>query len=155
MKKIIIAALLGLSVQVATAQTNVPPAAKDQTAAPQGKGRRNNGTPEDKATAMVKRYTKRLSLTPEQQAKIYDITLATIQEGEALRQEASENRQAKMEKRKAMMEESEAKIKQLLNPDQIKQFDMIKAERIAKMEERMNERRSQGGGVNNDMGGGY
>jgi Spy/CpxP family protein refolding chaperone len=154
MKKFLAIALLGLSIQVAQAQTSVKPetATVTQESNDYQRGNRGNKTPEERAKAQVARLTKKLNLSSEQQNKVYDITYGALKEGEEMRKNAGNDRNVMREKRKAMMADTDIKIKAVLNADQAKKFEQMKAERQARMEEKMNERRHGGGNGQHEMG---
>jgi len=166
MKKFIAIAVLGLSFSLAQAQSKVATPAPAQVTVPAiGTSTDANtqvkpaqkGTVEERATAQVARLTKKLSLTDDQKAKVYNIIYASMKEAEIARETVDADRMAKYEKRKALMEATDIQLKAVLNADQLKKYEQMKADREAKMEERRAQRQNGGGGHQggDGMGGGY
>lgn len=84
-------------------------------------------TPEERATAQSKMLAKKLSLTAEQQKKVYDIDYNRAKKMEEL-QTSTTDRQAKMQQRRALMEDSDKQIETVLNDKQKKDYAAWKAE---------------------------
>jgi periplasmic protein CpxP/Spy len=103
-----------LTVSVCLMLSTISFAQKDST-------NKQHRTPEQRAQQMTQGYTKRLSLTEDQKSKIYNIYLEHLK---------------KMEAVKATMEEIDTQINSILTDEQKKQWEEIKKQRQAKMEER-------------------
>jgi Spy/CpxP family protein refolding chaperone len=166
MKKFIAIAVLGFSVSLAQAQSKMESTAPAQVTVPApGTPAEANtqvkpaqkGTIEERATAQVARLTKKLNLTDDQKAKVYNIIYTSMKEAETAHQAVDADRMAKFEKRKALMEATDNQVKAVLNADQLKKYEQMKADREAKMEERRAQRQNGGGGHQggDGMGGGY
>ncbi|MFI3288832.1 MAG: DUF4890 domain-containing protein [Rikenellaceae bacterium] len=100
------------------------------TAQPQGGGQRQGGqqgTPEEMAKMMVERMAEQLSLTEEQQTKIYDINLEFIES-----RNSDSNERPSREEMEAARKGMTTKIKAVLTDEQATKY----AEIEAKMSER-------------------
>jgi protein CpxP len=77
-------------------------------------------TPEQRADHRTAMLTKKLALSPDQQAKVHQITLAQAQEGQALRAKypAKEQRQAHRQELKAGHAKYQAQLQAVLSADQ-------------------------------------
>lgn len=112
MKKYLIAA--GFAMMIATQASAQGPAMDKKT-------------PEEKATTQSKMLAKKLSLTTEQQKKVYDIDYNKAKKMEDL-QTSSADHQAKMQQRRSLMQESDKQIETVLNDGQKKNYAAWKAE---------------------------
>ncbi len=88
-------------------------------------------TPEQKAELKVERMSKQLSLSPEQTAKLKEISLRQVEEHKVLQAEHKEIH-AKLDKHRI---KSIDEIKAELTPEQREKFEQKMAEREAKREE--------------------
>ncbi len=107
------------------------------TAQPQGGGQRQGGqqgTPEEMAKMMVERMTKQLSLTEDQQTKIYDINLKFMEE-----RNSSGNERPSREEMEAAREGMTVKIKEVLTDEQAAKYE----EQMAKMREQAPRQKQQ------------
>ena len=84
-------------------------------------------TPEERAQKYTTRLSEKLSLTKEQTSKIYDINLTTANQLDALRANRAGNRDFKRTV-KAAQKNRDAQIKTVLNTDQIKKYQTMKAD---------------------------
>ncbi|MBE7177631.1 MAG: hypothetical protein INR69_14580 [Mucilaginibacter polytrichastri] len=115
MKKYVMVFGLMLAVTISASAQRRGPGMKDRT-------------PEERATAMSKQLTKKLSLSAEQEKQVYAINYAQAKKIDLLRKTDGDDRQAKMKERRAMMQESDQKIAAVLNADQKKNYEAWKAE---------------------------
>ncbi|WP_423148209.1 hypothetical protein [Rubrolithibacter danxiaensis] len=84
--------------------------------------------PEERAKKKTEMLTEKLSLTKDQQEKIYAINLEQAKQAEQFRQEAKEARE-KMVDRRALMKKNEDKINSILNDKQKKEYEDMKKQR--------------------------
>jgi|GEM_PF-4161518 len=95
-------------------------------------------TAESRAKRETEAISEKLALSSEQEAKVYQINLATDTQNETVKNDEmltdNEKRAAFEINNKARMEE----IKAVLNPDQVKQFEEADAKRKEKLESRKN-----------------
>lgn len=114
--------------------------AQDNQAPPQqqdGRGRRGMDPDEQ-----LKRLTKTLDLTADQQTQIKPILESQQQQIQALRGDQSMSREDRMAKIKGIREDSRTKIEAALNDTQKQKYEAMEA----RMQERMRDRQ-QGGGA--------
>lgn len=78
---------------------------------------------------MVEHLTKKLDLTPAQQAQVQPIVDQAKPQLQAIHQEA-------MQKAKAVMEQSMAQLRPMLTPDQQQKLDAMRAGHEQKLQER-------------------
>ena len=82
-------------------------------------------TAEERAQKYTNRLTEKLSLTKEQTAKIYDININAANQLDALRADRAENRDFKRAV-KAVQKDRDAKIKEVLEGNQLAQYQKMK-----------------------------
>lgn len=112
-------------------------AVQDQTAPPpQQNGQR--GHRQMDPNRQVKRLTKRLNLTEDQQKQLLPILTDQQQQVEGLRSDASLAPQDKREKMRSIHEDTTNKIKGILTDSQKQTYDQMQQQ----MRERMQQRRS-------------
>ena len=101
----------------------------------QNRGKRpaNPPTSEEMATRMTERMTKVLDLSDEQQKAVYQMNLDQINAMQAQRKENFEKKQGEMDARreemKARREARDAKLKELLTPDQYTKWKEMEQQR--------------------------
>jgi protein CpxP len=83
-------------------------------------GQAQHKTPEQRADHHTAMLTKKLALSPDQQAKVHQILLAQAQEGQALQAKypAKEQRQARHQEMKAGRAKYQAQLQGVLSADQ-------------------------------------
>lgn len=86
-------------------------------------------TPEQKAETNTARLQKELALTADQKQKVYTLELEKFKQTEEWHKKSHEDRKAQKEQYKALKDASDAKLDQVLTPDQKKKLDSIKAEK--------------------------
>lgn len=86
-------------------------------------------TPEQKAETNTARLQKELALTADQKQKVYALELDKFKQTEEWHKKSHEDRKAQKEQHKALKDASDAKLDQVLTPDQKKKLDAIKTER--------------------------
>ncbi|WP_442588509.1 DUF5969 family protein [Pedobacter sp. AW31-3R] len=99
-------------------------------------GKRNMGTPEERAAKMTARLTEKLSLTADQQTKIKAVFLDQQAQMEKTRAEQTQDRSAMRGKMMEMMKESDSKINAVLTEEQKKSYEAYKEERKSEMKNR-------------------
>jgi len=118
MKKILTLSILLVSSIISFAQ-------KDSTKAKR--------TPEERAQQMTQALSKRLSLSEEQQSKIYAIHLENLQKMEAAKENKVKGEKGSM---RTVLDDLNAQVNKVLTEEQRKLLEEQKKERLAKMEER-------------------
>jgi Spy/CpxP family protein refolding chaperone len=98
--------------------------------------RRGKLTPEERAQKKTELLSKKLSLSKEQQDKVYAINLQEAKKIKEFRSEASKERTENMDERKAFFKENEDRLEQVLNAEQKKIYEQMKKERLEKMKDR-------------------
>jgi periplasmic protein CpxP/Spy len=127
--------------------TPPPPPQSNGQASPgmgRGMGRRSMETVDDQ----IKRLTKKLNLSDDQQAKLKPILEDQHKQMEAIHNDSSLSQQDRFSKMQDLRQSSDTQIKSVLNDDQQKNFDKMRAEQ----QERMKQWR--GGGNAPPAGGG-
>lgn len=89
-------------------------------------------TAEQKAAKQTEKMSEKLLLSPEQKAKVAEINLAIVQKNEAVRNDANLSPETKKESIKGNNEARAQMIKALLNPEQLKKFEEMEANREEK-----------------------
>ena len=84
-------------------------------------------TAEERANHMTELLEKKLNLTADQRAKVYDLQLNQTKKIEKMRAERSEEMKDRMEKHKEMIADNDKKLEKILNADQIKNYRESKA----------------------------
>lgn len=90
---------------------------------------KNAGTPEQRAERQTSRMEQTLQLSAEQKQSIYSANLDAARKMEPYVSNMKENRQAIREIQQA----KDAQYKNVLNADQYRQYEQMKAERRSKM----------------------
>ncbi len=104
-------------------------------------------TAEERATAQTNSLEKKLSLTVDQKAKIYDINLAAVKKNDELRAQKQAQTGKKEEIKNARIENEknrDANIKALLDADQNVKYEEMKAAQKERMRARK-ENKGKGG----------
>lgn len=108
---------------------------------PPGKGPRM--APEKMAERRTDHLKKALKLTDEQVGKIQPIILKGAQEGRKIFEEKKGDRKAVAEAMKTNMDATDKEISAVLTADQQKKFEKMRGKMMAKMEERMKNRKER------------
>ena len=112
-----------------------PPAAQgDQQPGP-GMGRNMGRRPMMSVDDQVKHLTKKLKLSDEQQTKLKPILEDQRKQMGQLREDSSMSRQDKFSKMQEIRQNSDTQIKSVLNEDQQKNFDKMRAEQQDRMKQ--------------------
>ncbi|MFA6946588.1 MAG: hypothetical protein WC220_11870 [Pedobacter sp.] len=85
-------------------------------------------TVEERAKMSADALEKRLGLSQEQKDKIYALHLERAEKMDKIQKSEMEHRKEQMEKRKEIMEETEKKMSKILNNEQQKKLDEMKAD---------------------------
>jgi protein CpxP len=144
----VMAAMLSLGVATFAQddQNGPPPAPPDQQSgqpSEQGMGRHMGGRRMPSVDDQIKHLTKKLNLSADQQTKLKPILEDQRKQMEAIRDDSSLSRQDRFSKMQALRESSDADIKGVLNEEQQKNFDKMRAEQ----HERMKNWHKDGGGA--------
>jgi protein CpxP len=125
-----LAALLSLGVAAFAQDQSAPPPppASDQPSGQPGAGRHMGGRPMMSVDDQVKHLSKKLNLSSDQQAKLKPILEDQRTQMEAAHNDASLSKQDRMSKMQDLRKSSDEQIKAVLNPDQQKNFDKMRAE---------------------------
>jgi protein CpxP len=93
-------------------------------------------TPEERAKMRADALAKRLNLSADQKAKVYDLNLERAREIEKLRNSQNASKKDQMEKFRAFNEETEQKLNSILTVEQQKSYQQIKNEARDRMQQR-------------------
>jgi len=104
-------------------------------------GNRQRRTPEERAKNQVEMMAP-LKLSDEQQKQVYDFNVK-MQAGEAPTE--GDTRETRMARGKENQAKRAEAYKQILTPEQYKQFEAMQAERRERFKERMNDRQNNSG----------
>lgn len=91
---------------------------------------------DEKSDKMLARLTKQLNLNESQQKQAKEIFLTSESQLKALKGNMDEDKKAKHEQRKAILQKADASFLAILNADQAKKYNEMKAERKEKREEK-------------------
>lgn len=89
-------------------------------------------TPEELAAKQTERMSEKLLLSPDQKAKVAEINLTIVQKNEAVRNDQNLSPETKKESVKGNNEARVQMIKAILNPEQLKKFEEMEANREEK-----------------------
>ena len=106
-----------------------------------GSGQMAGATPEQVVALM----TAKLSLTDDQRAKITPVIADRQQKIQALKADTSERPMQRAKKAKEILAESDKKIKAVLTPDQVTQYDALEQQMKDRAQAKRNGGRSSGG----------
>ena len=135
-KMLVLLTAFALTLTAATAQTTPP--AQPQRATQE----RPQASPELRADRLTQRLTQQLSLSPDQAAKVREITLAQTREDQALRGKyAVGPRKGAGPEMRALAAKYDAQLKAVLNADQLAQYGQLRAAQTGKRQEKMQARR--------------
>lgn len=142
-----LSAFFGLSVAMAA------PQAQDQQA--QDQPAQNQSTQNQSAhrqamdpNRQLKRLTKRLNLTSDQQNQILPILTNRQQAMESIRSDSSVAPQDRHEKMRAVREDSDAKIRAVLTDSQKQTYDQMQQQMREREQQRREQRQNSGQGAN-------
>jgi protein CpxP len=99
----------------------------------QGMGKGMGRRPMESVDEQVKHLTKKLNLSDDQQAKLKPILEDQHKQMEAIHNDSSLSREDRFSKMQALRESSDAQIKGLLNDEQQKNFDKMRADQQDRM----------------------
>jgi protein CpxP len=85
-----------------------------------------SSTPEQRAERITNWMNKKLTLTADQKAKVYDINLKYAKLNQETRTNDADNKKAMRQELKASEKEREDEFKAILTPDQFKSFQAAK-----------------------------
>jgi protein CpxP len=144
----VIAAMLSLGVAAFAQndQNGPPPAPPDQQSgqpSEQGMGRHMGGRRMPSVDDQIKHLTKKLNLSADQQTKLKPILEDQRKQMEAVHNDSSLSREDRFSKMQALRQSSDADIKGVLNEEQQKNFDKMRAEQ----HDRMKNWHKDGGGA--------
>lgn len=91
-------------------------------------------TPEERAKMQTEKLTEKLLLSEDQINKVYEINLGVDRQNELLREDASLTSDVKKEGLSANNEARKGKIKQVLNPEQLKKYESMEAKKAERIE---------------------
>jgi protein CpxP len=135
---VVMAAMLSLGVAAFTQddQNGPPPAPADQQSgqpSDQGMERHMGGRRMPSVDDQIKHLTKKLNLSADQQTKLKPILEDQRKQMEAVHNDSSLSRQDRFSKMQALRQSSDADIKGVLNEEQQKNFDKMRAEQHDRM----------------------
>ncbi len=111
--------------------------------AQRGDGRKMKASPEKRTEMRLKQLEKKLGLTADQRSKLQPSLLALEKERESLTSDAENVRARKIE----LMKKADQTILEVLTAEQKVTYEKLKAERKAKMRERMEDRMLENEGM--------
>jgi len=94
-------------------------------------------TPEERATAQTEKMSEKLLLSPEQKTQVYDINLAIDQKNESVRNDKNMSEETKKASLKGNSDARKDMIKAILNPEQLKKFEEIEANRDTRYQKKV------------------
>ena len=94
---------------------------------------RQKRTVEERANLMTESMAKKLNLSADQKAKVYQLNLDRARQMEKFRTENEKERKDKFEKQKQMRADNDKKMEKILNADQLKIYHEMKATNRQKM----------------------
>lgn len=92
-------------------------------------GSKSKLTPEQKAEKTAGKLQKELSLTPDQQKKVYAIELDKFKKSEEWHKQSKDARKTMKDKHEEAKKASDTKLDQVLTPEQKKKLETLKAEK--------------------------
>ena len=101
----------------------------------QGMGRGMGHRPMESVDDQIKHLTKKLKLSDDQQAKLKPILEDQRKQMEAIHNDSSLSREDRFSKMQALRQSSDAQIKSVLNEEQQKNFDKMRAEQHDRMKQ--------------------
>jgi protein CpxP len=127
---------LGVAAFAQDDQNGPPPAPPDQQSgqpSEQGMGRHMGGRRMPSVDDQIKHLTKKLNLSADQQTKLKPILEDQRKQMEAVHNDSSLSHQDRFSKMQALRQSSDADIKGVLNEEQQKNFDKMRAEQHDRM----------------------
>jgi Spy/CpxP family protein refolding chaperone len=97
-----------------------------------GGGRGGGFNPQQMAARRLDQMTQELQLTPEQKTKIQAIQESSMPAIKAIFDDTTLTREQRREKMRPLRDETDAKIKQVLTPEQQTKYDAMQAQRRAR-----------------------
>ncbi len=128
---------LGLAAGNALAQDtqDAPPPPPPGQGTGQGMGRGMGRRPMESVDDQIKHLSKKLSLSDDQQAKLKPILEDQRKQMEAIHSDTSLSREDRFSKMQALRQSSDAQIKGVLNEEQQKNFDKMRADQQDRMKQ--------------------
>ena len=128
---------LGLGAGNALAQDtqDAPPPPPSGQGTGQGMGRGMGRRPMESVDDQIKHLSKKLNLSDDQQAKLKPILEDQRKQMEAIHSDSSLSREDRFSKMQALRQSSDAQIKGVLNEEQQKNFDKMRAEQQDRMKQ--------------------
>lgn len=116
--------------------TGTYPAQKNGESESLGQDKKESLTPEQKAQKQADILQKKLGLSEDQKTKVYDLNYSRITKTKALREKnkTNENKQATREQFQKIRTDYDTGLKGILNDDQQKSWEKLKADAKAKRE---------------------
>lgn len=96
---------------------------------------RQKRTVEERATLMTESMAKKMNLSADQKTKVYQLNLEKVKQMEKLRADNAKERKGRFEKQKEMRAENDKKLEKVLNADQLKLYQEMKANNRKKMDQ--------------------
>ena len=94
-------------------------------------------THEERATAQTEKMSEKLLLSPEQKVQVYNINIAIDQKNEAIRSDKNMSEETKKASLKGNNDARKDMIKAILNPEQLKKFEEMEANRDARYQKKV------------------
>jgi protein CpxP len=110
-----------------------PPPSGQGTGQGQGMGRGMGRRPMESVDDQIKHLSKKLNLSDDQQAKLKPILEDQRKQMEAIHSDTSVSREDRFSKMQALRQSSDSQIKGVLNEEQQKNFDKMRAEQQDRM----------------------
>ena len=128
---------LGLAAGNALAQDtqDAPPPPPPGQGTGQGMGRGMGRRPMESVNDQIKHLSKKLNLSDDQQAKLKPILEDQRKQMEAIHSDTSLSREDRFSKMQALRQSSDAQIKGVLNEEQQKNFDKMRADQQDRMKQ--------------------
>ena len=112
-----------------------PPAPPSGQQSDQGMGRHMGGRPMPSVDDQIKHLSKKLKLSDDQQAKLKPILEDQRKQMDQIRSDSSLSREDRFGKMKDLRQSSDTQIKSVLNEEQQKNFDKMRAEQQDQMKQ--------------------
>ena len=126
---------LGAGNSLAQDTQDAPPPPPSGQGTGQGMGRGMGRRPMESVDDQVKHLSKKLNLSDDQQAKLKPILEDQRKQMEAIHSDTSLSREDRFSKMQTLRQSSDAQIKGVLNEEQQKNFDKMRAEQQDRMKQ--------------------
>jgi protein CpxP len=101
----------------------------------QNKEGKQKRTVEERAKIRTDAMAKKMNLSADQKAKVYELNLDKVKQMEKLRTENAKERKERFEKQKEMSADNDKKLERILNADQLKIYQDMKANSRQRMKQ--------------------